>query len=224
MTPRTGQSAKRFAVDALRKAVLDGDLVSGQRLVEPDLAEWLGVSRSSVRAALIDLAADGLVERIPNKGARVRVVPVEEAVAILECRMMLDALCAAKAAEQATPAQVEELQEIVRRMRRAVEEGEPLKYSELNTELYRTIRAFSGQAVAARLLERLHEQLIRHQFRLSLHPGRPEGWLPDYLAIIDAIAARDPAAAEAATRAHLTSVIAAFRATSAEWRGVGSAT
>jgi DNA-binding GntR family transcriptional regulator len=140
MTPRTGQSAKRFAVDALRKAILDGDLVSGQRLVEPDLAEWLGVSRSSVRAALIDLAADGLVERIPNKGARVRVVPVEEAVAILECRMMLDALCAAKAAEQATPAQVEELQEIVRRMRRAVEEGEPLKYSELNTELYRTIR------------------------------------------------------------------------------------
>ena len=224
MTPRTGQSAKRFAVDALRKAMLDGDLVSGQRLVEPDLAEWLGVSRSSVRAALIDLAADGLVERIPNKGARVRVVPVEEAVAILEGRMMLDALCAAKAAEQATPAQVEELQEIVRRMRRAVEEGEPLKYSELNTELYRTIRAFSGQAVAARLLERLHEQLIRHQFRLSLHPGRPEGWLPDYLAIIDAIAARDPAAAEAATRAHLTSVIAAFRATSTEWRGVGSAT
>ena len=224
MTPRIGQSAKRFAVDALRKAMLDGDLVSGQRLVEPDLAEWLGVSRSSVRAALIDLAADGLVERIPNKGARVRVVPVEEAVAILECRMMLDALCAAKAAEQATPAQVEELQEIVRRMHRAVEEGEPLKYSELNTELYRTIRAFSGQAVAARLLERLHEQLIRHQFRLSLHPGRPEGWLPDYLAIIDAIAARDAAAAEAVTRAHLTSVIAAFRATSAEWRGVGSAT
>ena len=217
MTPRTpGQSAKSFAVAALRKAVLDGDLVSGQRLVEPDLAESLGVSRSSVRAALIDLAADGLVERIPNKGARVRVVPLEEATAILECRMMLDALCAAKAAEQATPAQVEQLQEIVRGMRRAVEEGEPLKYSELNTELYRTIRAFSGQDVAARLLERLQEQVIRHQFRLSLRPGRPQEWLPDYLAIIDAIAARDPAAAEAATRAHLTSVIAAFRATTAE--------
>jgi DNA-binding FadR family transcriptional regulator len=58
--------------------------------------------------------------------------------------------------------------------------------------------------------------VIRHQFRLSLRPGRPQEWLPDYLAIIDAIAARDPAAAEAATRAHLTSVIAAFRATTAE--------
>ena len=216
MTLRTGRSATRFAVAALRKAVLDGDLVSGQRLVEPDLAESLGVNRSSVRAALIDLAADGLVERIPNKGARVRVVPVEESVAILECRMMLDAMCAAKAAERATSEQVEELQRIVGGMRRAVEEVEPLKYSELNTELYRAIRAFSGQAVAARLIERLQEQVIRHQFRLSLRPGRPQEWLPDYLAIIDAIAARDAPAAEAATRAHLTSVIAAFRATAAE--------
>src|ERR1700722_10528972 len=218
MTPRTGQSAKSFAVAALRKAVLDGDLVSGQRVVEPDLAEWLGVSRSSVRAALIDLAADGLVERIPNKGARVRVVPIEEATAILECRMMLDALCAAKAAERATPAQVEQLQEIVGAMRRAVEEGEPLKYSQLNTELYRAIRAFSGQDVAARLLERLQEQVIRHQFRLSLRPGRPREWLAGHPATIHALAARDPAAAEAATRAHLTSVIAAFRATTAEQR------
>ena len=216
MTPRTGDAAKRFAVDALRKAVLDGDLVSGQRLVEPELADSLGVSRSSVRAALIDLAADGLVERIPNKGSRVRVVPTDEAVAIIECRMMLDALCAAKAAERATEPEVEQLRTIGRRMRQAVEEGEPLKYSELNDELYRTVRAFSRQPVAPHLLERLHEQVIRHQFRLSLRPGRPQQWLPEHLALIEAIAAHDPAAAEAATRAHLTSVAAEFRAAAAE--------
>jgi DNA-binding GntR family transcriptional regulator len=219
MTPKTGESAKRFAVDALRKALLDGDLASGQRLVEPELAESLGVSRSSVRAALIDLTADGLVERIPNKGARVRVVPIEEAVAILECRMMLDALCAAKAAERATEAQVEQLRGIGRRMRQAVEEGEPLKYSALNYELYRTIRAFSGQAVAAQLLERLHEQVIRHQYRLALRPGRAQAWLPEHLAIIEAIAAHDAATAEAATRVHLTSVAAAFRAAAPEPQG-----
>ena len=216
MTPRTGDAAKRFAVDALRKAVLDGDLVSGQRLVEPELADSLGVSRSSVRAALIDLAADGLVERIPNKGSRVRVVPTDEAVAIIECRMMLDALCAAKAAERATEPEIEQLRAIGRRMRQAVEEGEPLKYSELNDELYRTVRAFSGQPVAPHLLERLHEQVIRHQFRLSLRPGRPQQWLPEHLALIESIAAHDSAAAEAATRAHLTSVAAEFRAAAAE--------
>ena len=69
MIEKTGEPAKRFAVDALRKAVLDGDLVSGQRLVEPELAESLSVSRSSLRAALIDLTrADGLVELDPEQG------------------------------------------------------------------------------------------------------------------------------------------------------------
>ena len=66
--------------------------------------------------------------------------------------------------------------------------------------------------MATRLLERLHEQVIRHQHRLSLRPGRPQEWLPDYLAIIDAIAAHDAPAAESATRTHLTSIIAAFLA------------
>jgi len=60
------------------------------------------VTRASLRQALIDLTADGLVERIPNRGARVRVVTTEEAVAITECRMALEALCAAKAAERVT--------------------------------------------------------------------------------------------------------------------------
>ena len=62
----------------------------------------LGVTRQSLRAALLDLTADGLVERIPNRGARVRVVSTAEAVAITECRMALEALCAVKAAERIT--------------------------------------------------------------------------------------------------------------------------
>ena len=213
MTSQTGESAKRFAVEALRKALLDGDLVAGQRLVEPDLAQALGVSRSSIRAALIDLTSDGLVERVPNKGARVRVVPIEEAVAINECRMVLDGLCAAKAAEKATGEEIEALREIGRRMSRAVEDGEPLKYSELNFELHRGIRRISGQTVATHLLERLHEQVTRHQFRLALQPGGPQTWLPEHVAIIEAIGRHDPAGAEAAARAHMANIIATLRAT-----------
>jgi DNA-binding GntR family transcriptional regulator len=211
MTPRTGESAKRFAVDALRKALLDGDLVAGQRLVEPDLAQAFGVSRSSIRAALIDLAVDGLVERVPNKGARVRVVPIEEAIAINECRMVLDGLCAAKAAERASDVEVGELRELGRRMGRAVEDGEPLKYSALNFELHRGIRRISRQAVATHLLERLHEQVTRHQFRLALRPGGPQTWLPEHLAIIEAIARHDPIAAETAARSHLANIVTALR-------------
>src|ERR1700751_4637174 len=100
--PRTGEAARIHAFAALRRAILSGDLVPGQRLVEEDLAGTLGVTRQSLRAALLDLTAEGLVERIPNRGARVRVVSTAEAVAITECRMALEALWAVKAAEVIT--------------------------------------------------------------------------------------------------------------------------
>ena len=80
----SGESAKQYAIEGVRRAILQGELVAGQRLIEPDLAEMFGVNRSSVRAALLDLAAEGLVEREPNKSARVRIVPVAEAIAINE--------------------------------------------------------------------------------------------------------------------------------------------
>jgi DNA-binding GntR family transcriptional regulator len=68
--------------------------------VEAELCESFTVPRAGVRAALIDLAADGLVERIQHRGARVRVVSIDEAVEITECRMVLEGLCAGKAAER----------------------------------------------------------------------------------------------------------------------------
>ena len=208
---RAGAAATHKAVAALRTAVFDGDLVPGQRLVESELAEIYGISRASLRAALIDLTAEGLVERVPNRGARVRVVSVAEAVAITECRMVLEGLCAAKAAESATDGQIATLVGLGDQMQRAVGDGDPLKYSALNRELHRLVREISAQPVAAGLLDRLGGQIVRHQFRLALRPGRPHVSLPQHLAIIDAIARRDPAAAEEAARAHLRSVIDALQ-------------
>ncbi len=185
-------------------------MAPGQRLVEEELAGRLGVTRASVRAALFDLAADGLAERIPNRGARVRAVTVAEAVAITECRMALEGLCAAKAAERVTGPQADRLRRLGGELQRAVADGEPLKYSALNHELHRLVREISGQQVAAGLLERLNGQLVRHQFQLSLRPGRSQASLPEHLAIITAIAGRRPAEAEEATRRHLRSVITAL--------------
>lgn len=207
---REGPAAAQ-AVAALRQAILAGDMAPGQRLVEVELAESFGVTRASVRAALAELTAEGLVERIPNRGARVRVVSLDEAVAITECRMVLEGLCAAKAAEHATPAQIESLTAHAERMRRAVDDSEPLKYSALNRDLHRMVAEFSGQTVAADLLERLRAQIVRHQFRLALRSGRPRASLGEHRAIITAIVGRDPEAAEAAARAHLRSVIHALR-------------
>jgi len=211
-TPLEGAAATRHAVSVLRAALVAGDLAPGQRLVEADLAGSLGVNRASVRAALLDLSADGLVERIPHRGARVRVVSVEEAVAITECRMVLEGLCAAKAAERADEEQLDVLRALGGRLRAAVAAGDPVAYSTLNRELHRLVREYSGQSPASALLDRLNGQIVRHQFQLALRAGRPQVSLPEHLEIIDAITARDPGRAEAAARAHLASVITALQA------------
>ena len=210
---RAGEPGRRIAAERLRQAILSGDVAPGQRLVEEELAGLFSVTRASLRAALFDLTAEGLVERIPNRGARVRAVTMDEAVAITECRMALEGLCAAKAAELVTESQAARLQQLGEEMERSVADGEPLKYSALNHELHRRIREISAQAVAADMLERLNGQLVRHQFRLSMRPGRPQASLPEHLAMISAITARRPAEAEAATRSHLRSVISALRET-----------
>jgi DNA-binding GntR family transcriptional regulator len=206
-----GEPGRQFAAGRLRQAILAGDMAPGQRLVEEELAGMLAVTRASLRAALFDLAAEGLVERIPNRGARVRAVTLGEAIAITECRMALEGLCAAKAAERVTEPQAARLCQLGEEMERSVRDGEPLTYSALNHELHRLIREISAQTVAAGLLERLNGQLVRHQFQLSLRPGRPQASLPEHLAMISAIAGRRPAEAEEATRRHLSSVITALR-------------
>jgi DNA-binding GntR family transcriptional regulator len=210
--PRVGEAARAHAFAALRQSILSGDVAPGQRLVEEELASTLGVTRQSLRAALLDLAAEGLVERIPNRGARVRVVSTEEAVAITECRMALEALCAAKAAEVITDDDAAGLVQLAENLQAAVTGADPLKYSELNRELHRRVVAISGQRVAAGLLERLHGQLVRHQFQLALRPGRPEVSLGEHLAIVRAVAGRRPQEADQAVRVHLASVITALKA------------
>ncbi|MFJ4842168.1 GntR family transcriptional regulator [Streptomyces sp. NPDC088746] len=209
--PTSGEQARQLALTRLRQAILRGEMAPAQRLVENELAEQFGVTRAGVRAALIQLESEGLVERIRNRGSRVRVVSVDEAVAITECRMALEGLCAAKAAVAADAEQLDRLTAVGEAMAKAVADGDPMLYSDLNHELHAMVREFSGQRTAVSLLERLNGQLVRHRFQLALRPGRPQQSLSEHLAMIEAIRARDPQAAEAAVRSHLASVIEALR-------------
>jgi DNA-binding GntR family transcriptional regulator len=196
---------------AIRDAIVKGEFAPNQRLVEADLSEQFGASRAAVRSALFELTNEGLVERVQNRGARVRAVTLDEAIEISEVRMAVEGLCAAKAAERVTDEQITELRALGTEMRTAVTEGHVLRYSELNQTLHLRIRQISGQSTASGVLERLRAQNVRHQFRLALVPGRPNVSLPEHLAIIDEICARAPEAAERAARRHLLSVIDALR-------------
>lgn len=208
-----GAAARLHVSTHIRQALWTGDLLPGQRLIVQDLADQLGVTRSSVREALFDLASDDLVELVPNRGASVRVVSVEEAIQITECRSVLERLCARKAAEHADEAQRAELTELGTQLRAAVAEQDIQTYSALNRKLHDLIIEFSGQAIAKRQLERLNVQMVRFQFRLALRSGRPQESLPQLLSIIDAVTAGDPDAADAATEAQLASVIEQLRMT-----------
>ncbi|MFD4251851.1 MULTISPECIES: GntR family transcriptional regulator [Amycolatopsis] len=198
-------------VDAIREAIIRGEFVPNQRLVESDLSAQFTASRANVRIALLELANEGLVERVQNRGARVRAVSLEEAIEISEVRMVVESLCAEKAAERITDEEIGELKALGKAMRKAVASGDVMGYSGLNQELHRRVREISGQHTAGQVLERLRAQSVRHQFRLAMRPGRPSVSLPEHLAIIDAICAHDPAAAAAAIRQHLSSVIEALR-------------
>jgi len=200
-------------VEALREAIVGGDFAPNQRLVEAELSEQFAASRANVRNALVQLATEGLVERIQNRGARVRAVSPEEAVEITEIRMVLEGLCAAKAAERATEDDRRELAAIGEAMEAAVKSGDVFGYSDLNSRLHEKIIGLSGQNTAREVLARLRGQNVRHQFRLAMRPGRPSVSLPQHLAVIDAISRQDPEAAETAMRTHLRSVIQALTET-----------
>lgn len=181
-------------------------------MIEADLAEEYGASRFVLRNALIQLEGEGLVELQPNRGARVREITVDEAIEITEIRQSVESLVAARAAERVTDEQIVFLQQIATEMREAVAGNELMRYSELNASLHSTLRQIADHTAANRVLEQLNGQMVRHQFRLFLVPGRPSVSLPEHLAVIDGVCARDPQAAAAAMSRHVGSVITTLAA------------
>jgi DNA-binding GntR family transcriptional regulator len=197
---------------ALRDAIVSGELLPSERLVEEDLSRRLGIGRAGVRMALVRLEHDGLVEHERHRGARVRRVSAEEAVEILEVRAALESLAARRAAERATPKDVRELRAILREMRGKRERGDLMAMSDVNAALHRRILEISGHSTVRRLSATLVSQIVRFQYRTVLLPGRPDRSLREHAAIVEAIAAGDGEAAERAMRRHLSHVAEALRA------------
>jgi DNA-binding GntR family transcriptional regulator len=197
--------------DRLRAAIVAGQLLPNERLVEADLTRRFGVGRSAVRTALARLEHEGLVELEPHRGARVRLVSVTEAVEILQARAALEGLAANRAARNATDADVADLRGILADMRRLLDAGDLLKASDVNAVLHRRLLEVGGHATANRLIDALRSQLVRFTYRTILVPGRSERSFTEHAAIVDAVAAHDGAAAERAMRRHLSHVADALR-------------
>ena len=192
--------------DRLRRAILTGELQPNERLVELELSDRMGLGRTAIRTALVRLEADGLVERERHRGAKVRLVSETEAAEIVETRAVLEGLCARQAALRATEEDVARLREILDSMRGLLDRGDLMGASDEQATLHRTIAELSGHETARRLILGLNSQIVRYQYRTILAPGRPRDSFAEHTAIVDAIAAGDPEAAEEAMRAHLANV------------------
>jgi DNA-binding GntR family transcriptional regulator len=199
------------AYSLLRAEILSGALQPSERLVEADLTARLGVSRGAVRTALVRLQQEGLVEHERHRGARVRLVGEREAAEILEARMVLEGLAARHAAARATPEDVAALRAILADMRERLGAGDLLGVSDRNAILHARLLAIAGHATVDRLVAGLRGQLVRFQYRTILVPGRSDRSLAEHTAIVDAVAAGDADAAEAAMRRHLGHVTQALR-------------
>jgi DNA-binding GntR family transcriptional regulator len=213
---RSGIAGKVIAERSLREDIARGSLVPGQRLVEAELSERYNVTRNSLRLAIDVLVGDGLVERVLNRGARVRTISTDEAVEIMECRKVLDGLLCAKAAQRATLDDRADLRANVAAMRAAVDEGELVRHSDLIQHHHRLIARSARQDTATMLANRLQAQIVRLQYQLSLRPSRARQSLAELDRVVSAVVDGDSARAEQAGRDHLQGVIDALIAEAAE--------
>jgi DNA-binding GntR family transcriptional regulator len=206
----------RFPTDdgylRLREAIVRGELAPNQRLVEADMSAEFRMPRAAVRTALVRLEHEGLVERKPHRGARVRLVPESEAVEILEARAALEGLAARQAATNVTAAGAGELRDILERQKAALDRQDLLGASDVNAELHAKIVELSGHATAQRLIRALNSQMVRFQFRTILIPGRSGQSIQEHHAIVDALISGKPEQAERAMRRHLNRVAQALHA------------
>jgi DNA-binding GntR family transcriptional regulator len=208
---RDAMSVTSTSYDALREAIVRGDIAPEARLVESEISTNFSMSRGAVRTALIRLEEEGLVVREPHRGARVRKVSDDEAVEILQARAVLEGLAVRVTAERIDDEGAARLQALLERHRGLLEGGDLLGASDANADLHAALLELSGHGTARRLIRALNSQTVRYQYRTILIPGRPAASVAEHTAIVEAVVAGRPEEAEAAMRSHLFNVAQAVQ-------------
>lgn len=199
---------ENLAYERLRSAIASGALMPNERLVETVIAQSYGVGRDAVRMALARLAQESLIERLPNRGARVRRIFEKEALEILEARVALESLAVRYAALNATPEDVERLDAILAEMAtRGTDANDEMAYAETNAAFHNELLRIADHQTVTRLVGTLRTHTTAFRFSHLARPTRPGDRLEEHRTIAAAVAAHDPDAAERAMNAHLRDVI-----------------
>ena len=147
----------------LRDAILTGKLLPGERLMENQLAEKLGVSRTPVREALRMLELENLVELVPRKGAQVLDMSEKDIVNILEVRGVLEGLATSLACKKMTEEQLAELKRVEEKFEKAIEEKALEDIAENDELFHQIIFAASENDKLIHIFHNLQTQLYRYR-------------------------------------------------------------
>ncbi|MCM3895885.1 GntR family transcriptional regulator [Gordonia sputi] len=156
---RVAAPLREQVIDALRAAILDFTLAPGQRLIERELIEQLGVSRTTVREALRELTSEGLITVVPQKGAIVSSPSVEEAQELYEARRRLEGLLVRRFVERAAKSQIIALAAAAEAFAEATESGEPLRILDAVDDYHAVIVAGARSPVLESLVGNLQSRL-----------------------------------------------------------------
>jgi DNA-binding GntR family transcriptional regulator len=199
-------------VSRLRDLIIEGEMASGTRLAERQLCDSLGVSRTPLREALKVLAAEGLVELLPNRGARVAHLDEGDIENMFEVMGALEALAGTLACRHIGEAELAEIgalhyEMLAQYTRRAMPE-----YFRLNQAIHAAIVAASRNPILAATYHGLAGRIRRARYLANLSDERWQHAVAEHTAILDALRARDPERLARLLAEHLRNKSAVLRA------------
>ena len=193
--------------NTLRQAILKGELEPGERLMEIQLAERLGVSRTPIREAIRKLELEGLVAIVPNKGAYVTGISEKDIHDIYHIRSYLEGLCARWACEHITKEKLEQLEEIIYLSEFHTEKGHWEQVVELDNKFHETIYEVCESKMLEHILRDFHHYVERVR-RISLaQEARAKHSNTEHKAILEAIRTKDGVLAEKLAHEHIIQTI-----------------
>jgi DNA-binding GntR family transcriptional regulator len=194
--------------DRLQSAIVEGEIASGSKISEPELARQHGVSRGSLREAIGRLEARKLVERKPNLGARVVTLSYEQLIEIYQVREVLEGMAARLAAQNMSDQEIEELQLLLKAHGQQIEEQHGEAYFQKQGDLdfhYRIVQGSKNQHLIGLLCNDLYHLLRMYRFQFGMRSKRSAQAYEEHHYLLNAIISRDPEMAELLMRQHIRS-------------------
>jgi DNA-binding GntR family transcriptional regulator len=182
---------RELVLDAIRSAIMSGILQPRERLMEIQMADELGVSRTPIREALRKLELEGFIVMVPRKGAYVADLSFKDIADVFEIRAALEGLAAGLAAERITEEELEVMERLLVEKQEAITNNDIGKLVEVDTKFHEMLYKASRNERLSSIISNLREQIQRFRLTSLSFPGRMKESLEEHKKIVEAIQSRD---------------------------------